>query len=107
MPHASVPSGSVEARGCSASLPACVHSPPRLPAYPLACPQVGTTGEGPSLPMHIREGMIEEVMLAADGRVPVLVAVTDTVLESALALAKRAAELGAAAIVAAPPYYQS
>lgn len=42
---------------------------------------------------------------AVAGRVPVLVGVTDTSLEESLRLAHKAAECGAAAVVAAPPYY--
>jgi 4-hydroxy-tetrahydrodipicolinate synthase len=39
------------------------------------------------------------------GRVPVLVGITDTVLTEAHRLARTAAGAGAAAVVAAPPYY--
>jgi dihydrodipicolinate synthase/N-acetylneuraminate lyase len=66
---------------------------------------LGTTGEGPSLPYAMRYDIVEEVCTVAGGRVPVLVGVTDTVLEEALRLARHAHRCGAGAIVAAPPHY--
>ncbi|MFN9721262.1 MAG: dihydrodipicolinate synthase family protein [Planctomycetota bacterium] len=66
---------------------------------------LGTTGEGPSLTYQMRYEMVERTCEAADGRIPVLVAVTDTSLAESIALAQHAAECGAAAVVAAPPFY--
>ena len=66
---------------------------------------LGTTGEGPSLTYQIRYEMVEVVCEAVAGRVPVLVGVTDTSLAESLHLAEHASANGAAAIVAAAPYY--
>ena len=66
---------------------------------------LGTTGEGPSLTCQMRYEMTERACEHADGRVPVLVAVTDTSLAESVALAEHASACGASAIVAAAPYY--
>lgn len=66
---------------------------------------LGTTGEGPSVNYQIRYELIERACEAATGRVPVLVGVTDSCLSESLHLAQHAANCGAAAIVAAAPYY--
>ncbi len=66
---------------------------------------LGTTGEGPSLTYQIRYEMVEVVCEAVAGRVPVLVGVTDTSLAESIHLAEHASANGAAAIVAAAPYY--
>lgn len=66
---------------------------------------LGTTGEGPALPAGVRRTVVERTLRQVAGRVPVLVGVSDTVLADSLALARFAAERGAAAVVAAPPYY--
>lgn len=66
---------------------------------------LGTTGEGPALPMHLRRAVVASVVKQVQGRVPVLVGISDTVLSDSLALARFAADAGAAAVVAAPPYY--
>ena len=64
---------------------------------------LGTTGEAQSLAYHLRYELTELVCSAVAGRVPFLVGVTDTSLEESLRLAHKAAECGAAAVVAAPP----
>ena len=66
---------------------------------------LGTTGEGPALPPAIRRAVVERTIKQVAGRVPVLVGISDTVLADSLALARFAADSGAAAVVAAPPYY--
>ena len=66
---------------------------------------LGTTGEGPSLTYQMRYEMVEQTCEHVKGRVPVLVGVTDTSLAESIALAEHAASCGAAAIVAAAPYY--
>ncbi len=66
---------------------------------------LGTTGEGPSLTYQIRYEMVERACDAAAKRVPVLVGVTDSSLVESIHLAEHAATSGAAAIVAAAPYY--
>lgn len=66
---------------------------------------LGTTGEGPSLSYRLRREVISVACKAAKGRVPVLVGITDTAFVESVNLAKHAAEVGAEALVAAPPYY--
>jgi dihydrodipicolinate synthase/N-acetylneuraminate lyase len=66
---------------------------------------LGTTGEGPSLSYRLRRELIDRVCAQVAGRVPVLVAITDTSLNESLALARHAAAAGAQAVVAAPPFY--
>lgn len=66
---------------------------------------LGTTGECTSLSYAIRKEMIANVCKLVDGRVPVLVGITDTAPEESIALTDYSKECGAAAVVAAPPYY--
>jgi 2-dehydro-3-deoxy-D-pentonate aldolase len=66
---------------------------------------LGTTGEGPSLDYRLRYELVEKSGEIIRGRVPLLVGITDTSLTEALHLAQWARECGAAAVVAAPPYY--
>src|SRR5690606_22003855 len=66
---------------------------------------LGTTGEAPSLSYRLRRELIEQVCRLVDGRVPVLVGITDTAFTESLALAKVAADAGADAVVLATPYY--
>lgn len=68
---------------------------------------LGTTGEGPSLSYALRYNVTERVCSQVDGKVPVLVGITDTSYTESIRLSKKAAELGADAVVAAPPYYFS
>jgi 4-hydroxy-tetrahydrodipicolinate synthase len=66
---------------------------------------LGTTGEGPSLSYRLREEVIRQTCTSVNGRVPVLVSVSDTSLVESERLAAIAAEAGASAVVHAPPYY--
>ena len=66
---------------------------------------LGTTGEGPSLPFDVRAAVIRQSCSIAHGRVLVLAAVSDTVYSDTVRLSQLAAEAGADAVVAAPPYY--
>lgn len=66
---------------------------------------LGTTGEGPSLTYQIRYEMVERACDAAAKRIPVLVGVTDSSLVESIHLAEHASRSGAAAIVAAAPFY--
>jgi len=66
---------------------------------------LGTTGEGPSLSYRLRREMIQRSVQQVNGRVPVLVGITDTAYAESVRLAEHAAELGAAAVVLAPPPY--
>lgn len=66
---------------------------------------LGTTGEAPNLDYAVCHELVKVTCRCVAGRVPILVGVTDTVLNESLRLAKTAADAGAAAVVAAPPYY--
>jgi dihydrodipicolinate synthase/N-acetylneuraminate lyase len=66
---------------------------------------LGTTGEAPSLSYRLRREMIDRVCLAVNGRVPVLVGITDTAFTESVHLAQHAAQAGAQAVVLAAPYY--
>ena len=66
---------------------------------------LGTTGEGPSLSYRLRHELIERVCKQVKDRVPVLVGITDTAFIESVNLARHAADVGASALVVAPPYY--
>jgi 4-hydroxy-tetrahydrodipicolinate synthase len=66
---------------------------------------LGTTGEGPSLSYRLRMEVIERSCEIVAGRVPVLVGVSDSAYVESVQLAEHAAEVGAQAVVLAPPYY--
>ena len=66
---------------------------------------LGTTGETPSLSHRIRHELIERVCSQVRGRVPVLVGITDTSFVESVELARKATQVGAQALVLAPPYY--
>ena len=66
---------------------------------------LGTTGEGPALSYRLRRELVERTCLQVAKRVPVLVCITDTAVVESIELARTAADLGADAVVAAPPYY--
>ena len=66
---------------------------------------LGTTGEAPDLPYEVRRELVKRVTAQVNGRVPILVGITDTVFAESLKLAEFAKDCGAAAVVAAPPYY--
>jgi len=66
---------------------------------------LGTTGEAPGLSYRLRRELISRVCRQVDGRIPVLVGITDTAFEESLQLARHAAEAGADALVLAAPYY--
>lgn len=66
---------------------------------------LGTTGEFSNLSYRLRHELIERVCKQVNKRVPVLVGITDTSLIESVNLAKKSADCGASALVAAPPYY--
>lgn len=66
---------------------------------------LGTTGEAPSLAYALRQELIDLTCIQTNGRVPVMVGITDSAPEESVRLAQYAARVGAAAVVAAPPYY--
>lgn len=66
---------------------------------------LGTTGEAPSLSHNLRRDMIRQTCDQVQGRVPVLVGITDTSFAESIAMAHYAAKSGAQGVVLAPPYY--
>jgi 4-hydroxy-tetrahydrodipicolinate synthase len=66
---------------------------------------MGTTGEAPSLSYRLRYELIERVCSQVNGRVPVLVGITDTSFTESINTAGKANDAGAQAVVLAPPYY--
>jgi 4-hydroxy-tetrahydrodipicolinate synthase len=66
---------------------------------------LGTTGEGPALSYALRRELVERTCRQVAGRVPVLVGITDTSYVESLHMAEHAARCGAAAAVAATPFY--
>jgi len=66
---------------------------------------LGSTGEVASLDQAARRTVLAAVVKAADGRVPVICGVAQSRLADAIADVSAAAELGAAAVLVAPPYY--
>lgn len=66
---------------------------------------LGTTGEEQSLSYKVREMMIRESCRINNGRLPILVCITDTSIVESIRLANIAKECGADGLVSAPPYY--
>ena len=66
---------------------------------------LGSCGEGPSLSYRLRRELIARVCERTNGRVPVLVGITDSAFTESVALADFAEDAGAAAVVASAPYY--
>ena len=65
----------------------------------------GTTGEGPSLGRERRNILLQTVVQAVGGRVPVLAGIGTSSLEDTICQAVLAAGTGAAAAVCPPPTY--
>ena len=66
---------------------------------------LGTNGEGPSLTYALRKELISKACEIINGRVPILVGITDTSFEGSLDIANHSKEAGVDAVVVAPPYY--
>ncbi|MHA3770625.1 dihydrodipicolinate synthase family protein [Verrucomicrobiota bacterium sgz303538] len=66
---------------------------------------LGTSGEGPNLSYKLRHEMIARTCQQVNGRVPVLVGITDSAFMESVHLARSAADAGADAVVLAPPFY--
>lgn len=66
---------------------------------------LGTTGEGPNLSYEIRRQYIDFVTQKVNGRIPVIVSISDTAYAESLALADYAKQAGADAVAFTPPYY--
>ncbi|WKN43177.1 dihydrodipicolinate synthase family protein [Tunicatimonas pelagia] len=66
---------------------------------------LGTTGEAPSLSNQVKLNIIQQLGSEVGTSLPWLVGISDTCLAHALDWARIAKEHGAAAVVAAPPFY--
>ena len=66
---------------------------------------LGTTGEAPSLSSRLCYELIDRTCQLVNGRVPVLVGITDTCFTESVNTANKARDAGAQAVVLAPPYY--
>jgi 4-hydroxy-tetrahydrodipicolinate synthase len=66
---------------------------------------LGSPGEAPGLGYRLRRELIKRVCKQVNGRVPVLVGITDSAIVEALNIAKCAADSGASAVVASAPFY--
>ncbi len=66
---------------------------------------LGTTGEAQSLSYELKYELVKRVCDQVAGRVPVLVGITDTSFDESVRLAQHSEKCGAAAVVAAAPYY--
>jgi len=66
---------------------------------------LGTNGEGPSLSYRLRKEFLKLSCEIIDGRVPVLVGVTDSSFSGAMEMAEYSKSVGVDSIVVAPPFY--
>lgn len=66
---------------------------------------LGTSGESPSLSQSLRMELVESVCSQIGGRIPVLVGLMNTSYSESVNLANRAKEIGAHAVVLAPPSF--
>lgn len=66
---------------------------------------LGSTGEAPSLSYKTREEVIERACRQVNGRIPVIVGITDTSFAESVKIASVSEKAGADAVVIAPPYY--
>jgi len=66
---------------------------------------LGTTGEAPSLSYRLRRDFIRLASRIVDGRVPLMVGITDTSFVESVELAQVARDAGAVAAVLSTPYY--
>ncbi|MCD7937214.1 MAG: dihydrodipicolinate synthase family protein [Tannerellaceae bacterium] len=66
---------------------------------------LGTSGEAQNLSYAVRKELIRNTCRIVNERIQVLVGITDTSFSESLSLATVAADHGADALVAAPPYY--
>ena len=66
---------------------------------------LGTTGEAQHLSFNIKKELIRTTAACIDGRIPLIVGITDASFIESLQIARIAAENNVTALVAAPPYY--
>lgn len=67
----------------------------------------GSTGEFTTLSSRERKDVLEQTIRSAQGRVPVVAGIGDLSTERALDLAVHAAQVGAAALMVVPPFYDA
>ncbi len=66
---------------------------------------LGSCGEGPSMSHRVRRELIDRTCAQVDGRMPVLVGITDPCYAESVRLAEHAADAGADAVVLSAPFY--
>lgn len=66
---------------------------------------LGTTGEGPSLPVSLKKEFVELICRQVNGRIPVLAGVADTSFSNTIEIARYAADCGAYASVLMTPFF--
>jgi 4-hydroxy-tetrahydrodipicolinate synthase len=66
---------------------------------------LGTNGEGPSLSNRIKKEFLKLSCEIIDGRVPVLVGITDSAFAGAMEIAEYSKSVGVDSVVVAPPFY--
>jgi 4-hydroxy-tetrahydrodipicolinate synthase len=66
---------------------------------------LGTTGEAPSLSYRLRRELVEHTCRFVNGRVPVLVGITDTSLVESARFAGEISDFGVEAVVTSAPFY--
>lgn len=66
---------------------------------------LGTTGEGPALGLRLQKDMIRETMRIVNGRLPVLVGISNASMADTLEIAEYSYQQKADAVVCAPPCY--
>jgi dihydrodipicolinate synthase/N-acetylneuraminate lyase len=66
---------------------------------------LGSCGEGPSVSHRVRRELIDRTCAQVDGRMPILVGITDPCYAESIRLAEDAADAGADAVVLSAPYY--
>ena len=66
---------------------------------------LGTNGEAPSLSYKLRKEYIKRTCELVNNKIPVLVGITDSAMAGSLEIAEYAQQVGADAVVVAPPYY--
>ncbi len=66
---------------------------------------LGSTGEGPAVAYETRKQLVQVACEQVNGRVPVLVGVTDSAFQESLNMAEFAKQAGADCVVASTPFY--
>lgn len=66
---------------------------------------LGTNGEAPSLSYKLRKEYIKRTCELVNNKIPVLVGITDSAMAGSLEIADYSKQVGADAVVVAPPYY--